>query len=960
MDNDTPPKRITRARAAAKIKAEPELKITTAAAKAKVTRATSTKRKTRSDDTAQEASHESRYDDEMNSIVNHKATRGKPKKAIQLEAETDASVEVEETLNSITTKVKRGRHKKIMEESPAPEQIRSTRGRPRKVDDMDELTKTAPELFKKTVRTRAVTAAKAASPKKSVKFQEPDKENVAPCVTAKVVSKSVEVATGLKAKPVRKPARVTRGRTKIGSAVDKKSPLSPKKATQITTSKETISEDELSTMEKTDMKPLMKSPVKAPGKPFSDSKKPNFVKTILNGSVLPTQDPNACLMASPARRPPASPFKESLKTSPKRANPGDFPLKSKSPFKLPTQALKYADPPSKISLLQSPARHPQSPAKVFVVDSPTRASRIGETPKANAFSNTTAINAHDLSGPHLRCTITQSAHDMEGIQSKGTSINPFPGRLSAVLPRHADLTLQEISLSPINNPTANVAERDKLCGDQMAYIPMAIDEVQDISEQVAQEPRSTTPTHSPPRHGIREFGSNFKAQDTADDSDSEDELSSTSAKYSPARLRPSDNIAARDFVVPSTPSRSKINKTPRSEFSRKMSADGVSILGNSQSFRVKNDKMAFTPLTWQFVERLVAGSSKLSSEHEIEQKSTLSAGDINSNIDIFQPSPVKSSFFEDEMSVREGASHVPVDDEAAADMIELSPATIDEEDLELAAEADGMSLALADNVEEAADTLSQSSSTRALSECSQEYGDENALPIDHTLQVFNTLKEPPASSSLIRGTATPVPVFGEREIKSHTISKVPLKPAGTESPSKPGKGFEIKNCSISTSRPPLQRMIPPSPAPPASSSSRIRFDELVSMYAASPSKTNNSSTAGNPICSPRRHLESQILKGAIVYVDVHTTEGADASAVFVDLLGQMGAKCIKSWNWNPSSSSGSTEADNESNNNAPGSRSGNKIGITHVVFKDGGKRTLEKVRESKGVVLCVGVGWVLE
>jgi hypothetical protein len=37
-----------------------------------------------------------------------------------------------------------------------------------------------------------------------------------------------------------------------------------------------------------------------------------------------------------------------------------------------------------------------------------------------------------------------------------------------------------------------------------------------------------------------------------------------------------------------------------------------------------------------------------------------------------------------------------------------------------------------------------------------------------------------------------------------------------------------------------------------------------------------------------------------------------------------------------------------------------KVGITHVIYKDGGKRTLEKVRDAGGVVRCVGVGWVLE
>ena len=96
-----------------------------------------------------------------------------------------------------------------------------------------------------------------------------------------------------------------------------------------------------------------------------------------------------------------------------------------------------------------------------------------------------------------------------------------------------------------------------------------------------------------------------------------------------------------------------------------------------------------------------------------------------------------------------------------------------------------------------------------------------------------------------------------------------------------------------------------------------------------------------------------MLQGAVVFVDVHTTEGADASGIFVELMTQMGAKCTRTWAWNPRASmivSGQDSA----------ATAGGKIGITHVVYKDGGKRTLEKVRDTKGVVKCVGVGWVLE
>jgi hypothetical protein len=114
---------------------------------------------------------------------------------------------------------------------------------------------------------------------------------------------------------------------------------------------------------------------------------------------------------------------------------------------------------------------------------------------------------------------------------------------------------------------------------------------------------------------------------------------------------------------------------------------------------------------------------------------------------------------------------------------------------------------------------------------------------------------------------------------------------------------------------------------------------------ATPSKPEMTtwSTMGTPARTPRRDLNTALLKGAVVFVDVHTTEGADASTLFTELLTQMGARCVKRWDWNGN-----------------GDEVSNKIGITHVVFKDGGKRTLEKVKETNGVVSCVGVGWVLE
>lgn len=111
--------------------------------------------------------------------------------------------------------------------------------------------------------------------------------------------------------------------------------------------------------------------------------------------------------------------------------------------------------------------------------------------------------------------------------------------------------------------------------------------------------------------------------------------------------------------------------------------------------------------------------------------------------------------------------------------------------------------------------------------------------------------------------------------------------------------------------------------------------------------------AGSPVKTPHRDAfaPKSTLRGTVVHVDVHTTEGEDASGIFVELLQQMGARCVKSWSWNPRLSSSPVDGEDPS---LP------KVGITHVVYKDGGLRTLEKVKQASGLVKCVGVGWVLE
>lgn len=72
------------------------------------------------------------------------------------------------------------------------------------------------------------------------------------------------------------------------------------------------------------------------------------------------------------------------------------------------------------------------------------------------------------------------------------------------------------------------------------------------------------------------------------------------------------------------------------------------------------------------------------------------------------------------------------------------------------------------------------------------------------------------------------------------------------------------------------------------------------------------------------------------YVDVRNATGEDSGGLFIPLLEELGAVCVQHW-----TSDSSPE-------------------ITHVLFKDGERSTLQKVAASGGKVKCVNIGWPLE
>jgi hypothetical protein len=972
--DQSPPKRVTRSRAAGKDTASDGLKtakIATASSKAKVTRsASTTKRKTRSEDT-----HDDEQQPEPEEIIEPKpriSTRGRPKKAVETEVQMDEPP------------VRPTRAKRAAVDAPVLETARSTRGRgTKKVDVPEEEAIVVEQPAKRVPRTRATTITKPA-PKKTVKFEEPDKENFVPVeVNVKGKAKVAE-PTGLRAKPVRKPAvaaRTTRGRAKsVVEEENKSSPLSPKKATQMGRAREIASDDELASNEKTPLKPLMKSPIKPPGSAFGTAKKLDFSSTITahKAVISSNQELRGSVLASPARRPPQSPFKESMKASSQKSGLGGSILQS--PFKpsLPAPKATSTDSPFKTSLLQSPARRPQSPIKIIETSSPSRSSNtnsmLAGTPTASKFKisrfatprtiTNSPVKAGQMLPPGpLGASSTANSVVISTSTNEALSVEPsltFSGRLSSIIPRDAD---PAFARDDVQETTVDVSRDFETT---QVTEPMVVDEPHDMAEDQIDtivvdemDTKTTIPPCSPPRQSTGfagAFGLRNIDEDPFHDSDSEDELASVSPRYSPGPLS-GFRVSSHDFASsPSTPTPSTaVSKTPQTAVQRSE----------------RREKIGFTPLARQLSDWMAASPAKSESNASdagpISPSTITFAQAIEADVAASaQPSPAKSTFFEDEMSVRDELAAEPEPLSMETDLLveNFEPVEIDEEDMALAYEADEMSLLEPDQIEapspenmfnapepdapadhqedENQDNLAEITP----SEASQEYGDENAIAIDPALLALSEVRQP----STPRALPTPRRVLLERVC--HTVSKVPLKPAAEHTPMRPSP---LKR-SASISRLPSQRpttsltrkntVISYSLTRNTPRAQKMEQNEDTKMQDtfATPSKAEGVawSTMGTPARTPRHDLNTTLLKGAVVFVDVHTSEGADASALFTELLTQMGARCVKSWSWNGNS------------------EDSGKVGITHLVFKDGGKRTLEKAKETNGVVSCVGVGWVLE
>lgn len=954
---ESPPKRVTRSRAKATGDVEIQSKVTkittesaklSAQSKRRIAPAKATKRTTRADDAHVDPKVETRAEE-----VPKKEPAKVPERKKKVKDD-----KTEKILKGEVSATTRSRSAKTLVPEQTSAEASKPRGRPRKAPSTTNDVTTGSKgpdtvaMVKKSTRGRpaaiiakpstANPVAKPLTTKKKVKFEnedDKDKENVP--LQVKALEKPAVKANGMKAKPIRKPASAKTIQAKSvdneendtkkeESMVQSRSlPLSPKKVVQVAKSSSVSSEDELCG-ERTPVRALSKSPVKPSMSPIRDIDKP--VCKLDFGSVKAPSSPERVMpsniLASPARRPPSSPFKDAFKESPKRVNLGDS-------FAHAVSMAPHS--PVKASLLQSPARRlvasaiklhaPASPVKsapaMPVVDTATASK------PSTSFSNlsleravSSPLRALGSPGPSFK-VYKITAHEQEAELCKPPSTQGQPS------PIQSDSAQKILPASlPISDPVVFAPETPSALNLSSSPVPMPEPASEDCQKSAAENiveehgignklPAAAV-TLQPPVSIAPAFPSAFFLLRSApEDSESEDELTSGHKSHAPTQIgsrrvsnRYSTAMMARSGAKPTNPQGSET-------------------------------EVSMTPLATQLSTWLASSPEKKTPTGPIEWKRglfspvgpTLFDRPERNHSPGSLESPPKCSFFEDEMAARDKNEDSSMDEQSENQEVLI----------EVASSQD--------------------------SQGSEQYGDENAMPFDPLIMASQPISDD------LTSTCTPAKVFSSQIQEVHTVSKVPLRPAGEDLPIKiPRKRSRSLAGPLTVVESPekyefgygnngLTFVGNSSALKNATSEDRSTENDVTPVkclpHMPQTPGTGIWSNLGSPMRTIRKGVVPNVLKGAVVFVDVHTTEGADASVIFLDLLTQMGARCVKQWLWNPRSGT-SGSGDETANTSPDGETPGGKVGITHVVYKDGGRRTLEKVREAKGVVLCVGVGWVLE
>ncbi|GBF66828.1 hypothetical protein TMEN_9550 [Trichophyton mentagrophytes] len=839
----------------------------------------------------------------------------------------------------------------LAETQPMPQktvQITTTSARRAKAPATTRATKasTRSSTLSSAAADRSILMSKARScvPKKKVTFlditEHSDKENQ-PLLDA--TKSKGKVGTGMTAKPVRKGTAAKQKSSDAGEdkQARKKEPLSPKKATQIikTGSSGSSEEDEDDVFEpKAPSKSPQRSPLKSSPVPpsfASPAKKIDFTQPTRPSSRdstasekepgTPRGNEQTESMSSPAKRPPPSPFQPAIKESPLKApifrsepQPGQEMVGQHKVSPLKVSPKKGAgmcfiqtslDAPlsptkTRTSPLKSPARRPHCPMKM-----PPPPLTLGGCPVEVRKSKTHGDTSPNLHGEDCQeefmdemadlniSTMDDADENLPREPEEDTKSQPY-------IPRHQasnDDIFMEESHTPNRRETI-------LRHDVMGSLPSAVDQFL---------------TAAP----INQQDFIYRDEMIYEDSDAEYEPSPTKGQPRRGNLR---SESPEVVLKPQDTLGTELGFTPLADKLSQWTASSP----EKQRPRKYRRKGLFSPD--------VHGDSRKISERQSSSR----IHQTRVSREAMKPVGEDEVPAIEDLSIHTDRSISP-DEESVADSIAY-------EDVDSPIRSLGSHRSPSDN----------------MSEASEVYGDENAPPamaINPTLlnegSCAGLVPHVPAAQGPVSMSVTPVRRDPGYPRVIHTVSKVPLKGDGDGS-LKVSRKRTRSLCSNTTSPPSTLTRSRTLPSP---SKDRTLHQTLAPTSPGDDSTTDSvmlperpkSGTWSGRISpvksrSPAKdeNSESEVLKGAVVFVDVHTAEGADASGIFIELLTQMGARCVKSWKWNPRTSLSPVDGAEPQENP--------KVGITHVIHKDGGVRTLQKVKEANGLVKCVGVGWVLD
>lgn len=467
----------------------------------------------------------------------------------------------------------------------------------------------------------------------------------------------------------------------------------------------------------------------------------------------PSKDAAPSILQSPARRPPSSPFKDAMKSSPKKMNLADgtprpallfpkdavqstmkdSPKRGIVPVAL-AQPVFLAKSPTKTSLLQSPARRPGvTPMKAFVQQSPTKSSAAKpfakpiKSPKRSSPSKTPESSPQEAASSPLRAARTvQSPIKVHTITEADRVADAQTGSAKASSQGSFDFFIEASKRTPVTHVSRGFEEDPH---DMMSQngarspspspikhhpsapiaAPVVDDSMPDEKEVRIPEERSTTPP-GPIAFVAPAFSlASPVFRCAVDESDSEDELASPQKVFLSTPLH-KHGVATQDFGA--QPTSRPAAATRRS--SHRSSA-------NRKSF-------GMSPLAVQMSAWLASSPEKidLSDSAEISQPVT------SPTRSTFQESPAKTSFFEDQMVVCDGGNDTVIDAEMAE--VEVSQVAVE---------------------------------TSQESKSFEEYGDENVMPEGPQLEPqLVALQQGPQERTV---TCTPAKVFYAQPRDTHSL-----------------------------------------------------------------------------------------------------------------------------------------------------------------------------------------------